>query len=64
MMETNQVKIGSNIHFHRKGIDVYGEVIMVRENSVIVKIDPKTAKSLEIGNSLTVVNHLRYKMIK
>lgn len=64
MMVTNQAKVGESILFSRKGIDVYGEVTMIREKSVVVRIDPEIARTLQLETSLTVVNHLSYKIIQ
>lgn len=57
------IEIGTLIVFHRKNKEIEGVVDMIRENSVIVKVDSDVQKYLEIENELTVVNHKNYRVL-
>lgn len=41
-----------------------GEVSIVRDNSVIVKIDPNISEKFGIKNACTVLNHKNYQVIE
>lgn len=55
---------GNLIVFKRNGITIIGEVVKVKEESVIVKISEEHAEFLKYDTSLTVVSHKNYKLHK
>lgn len=55
---------GDIILFSKKGIEMTGEVLIIRENSVIVEIAGGIAKQLDLENERTVVNHSCYEIVK
>lgn len=52
--------IGEKIQFHRFGETFVGEVSIVRDDSVIVKVSESDAKTLKLDTPLTVVSHKNY----
>lgn len=59
-----KANIGDTIVFCKKGIDMIGEVSIVRDNSVIASIDSDISEKAGIENACTVLNHKNYKIIK
>lgn len=57
-----KVKIGDPVCFIRKELTVYGEVVQIGENTVMVTIDEQTRLLLDISTNITVVNHRNYKI--
>ena len=55
---------GDLINFKRNGISIIGEVVKVKEESVIVKISEEHAEFLRYDTSLTVVSHKNYQIRK
>lgn len=55
---------GDLINFKRNGISIIGEVVKVKEESVIVKISEEHAEFLKYDTSLTVVSHKNYQIRK
>ena len=62
-MRNKKASIGHYVLFKRASHDVLGYVTIVRENSVIVKIDSDIAEKLHYETNLTLVNHNKYKII-
>lgn len=58
-----RVSVGNQILFTRNGLNVLGYVVIVRENSVVVKINSDIALKLKYENNLTIVNHSNYVII-
>ncbi|WP_430139886.1 DUF2187 family protein [Neobacillus pocheonensis] len=56
--------MGDTIVFWKKGIEMIGEVSIVRDNSVIATIDPDISEKAGIENACTVLNHRSYQIIK
>ncbi|MFP9130336.1 DUF2187 family protein [Niallia sp. BSM11] len=56
-MRRIRASIGNQIIFKREGLNVLGYVVIVRENSVVVKINSDIAMKLKYENNLTIVNH-------
>lgn len=54
---------GDNVFFKRSQQSIIGEVITVKDESVIVKISESDAIKLNIETPLTVVSHKNYKVI-
>jgi uncharacterized protein YkvS len=63
-MAKNNAKIGDRISFQRKNLSIEGEVEIVRDNSVIVRISENANKKLEYETAKTVVSHSNYVIIK
>ena len=63
-MTTKKAKIGDFISFKRKDLLCEGEVEIVRDNSVIVKVSDETHEKLEYDTAKTVVRHTNYVIIK
>jgi len=55
---------GDKVLFKRNKLSILGEVVKVKEESVIVKISESDAEKLKIETPLTVVAHKNYKIIK
>lgn len=62
-MRRIRASIGNQIIFKREGLNVLGYVVIVRENSVVVKINSDIAMKLKYENNLTIVNHSNYEII-
>jgi uncharacterized protein YkvS len=63
-MAKNKAKIGDLISFQRKDLSIEGEVEIVRDNSVIVRISDNTNGKPEYETAKTVVRHSNYVIIK
>jgi len=61
-MNYRNVKSNDQIQFVRKGHSVTGVVEKVRTNTVIVSVDRKTQRTLDLPNMYTVVNHKNYSI--
>ncbi|MGM7722674.1 DUF2187 family protein [uncultured Metabacillus sp.] len=64
MNENNIAKEGEKIRFERNGLVLLGEVVKVREESVIVQISKSDAEEINVETPLTVVSHKNYQIIK
>ncbi|CAM3860742.1 DUF2187 family protein [Mesobacillus thioparans] len=62
-MQKNRAKIGDRISFQRKDLTIEGEVEIVRDNSVIVRISDHANEKLEYETTKTVVRHSKYVII-
>jgi len=60
----NKVQVGQTIKFFRKDAYLVGDVIEVRENTVMIEVCETAAKTLDIPNNLTVVNHKHYELLE
>lgn len=49
--------------FKRKSFSIIGEVLDVKEGSVIVKISDSDANRINVDTPLTVVSHKNYKIV-
>jgi len=58
-----KAKIGDKIVFWKKGIEIVGEVSIVRDNSVIATINQDLGNKLGFENGCTVCNHKHYQII-
>lgn len=54
---------GDKILFERSGLAIVGEVVKVREASVIVSISKNDAEGINVETPLTVVSHKNYQLI-
>lgn len=63
-MAKNKAKIGDRISFQRKEMSIEGEVEIVRDNSVIVRISDNVNENLDFETAKTVVRHSNYVIIK
>ena len=64
-LTTKEIAIEGNlIVFKRNGLTIIGEVVKVKDESVIVKISEEDAETLKYDTSLTVVAHKNYKLHK
>ncbi|MER2005809.1 MAG: DUF2187 family protein [Psychrobacillus sp.] len=59
----NGVAIDKFIEFTRHDKKITGQVVHIRELSVIVKLEAEDVQFLGLENELTVVNHKKYKVI-
>lgn len=57
------VKLGSEISFQRKNIQMEGIVTSIRENSVMVILAEQYTRILDITNNVTIVNHKNYEIL-
>lgn len=55
---------GDQVRFKRNNLSINGEVIKVKESSVIVQISPSDADRINIDTPYTVVSHRNYKLLK
>jgi uncharacterized protein YkvS len=62
-MDSKRVMIGDKVKFKRFGHPLVGEVSLIREESVIVKLDQTDAETLKLDTPLTVVSHKNYTLI-
>ncbi len=62
-MRRIRAEVGNHILFKREDLHVLGYVVIVRENSVVVKINSDIAIKLKYENNLTIVNHRNYEVI-
>ncbi|MFP7473362.1 DUF2187 family protein [Niallia taxi] len=62
-MRRVRASIGNHILFKRNGHNILGYVVIVRQNSVVVKIRRDIAERLKYKNEFTVVNHNNYEII-
>jgi uncharacterized protein YkvS len=56
-------KEGDHIRFNRKGFSITGEVIKVKDTSVLVSINDHDAENLKIDTPLTIVSHHHYSIV-
>jgi uncharacterized protein YkvS len=54
---------GDKVLFERSGLVIVGEVVKVREESVIVSISKNDAEGINVETPLTVVSHKNYQLI-
>lgn len=54
---------GDQVLFKRNNLSINGEVIKVKESSVIVQISPSDAERIRIDTLYTVVSHRNYKLL-
>ncbi|KOP81799.1 DUF2187 family protein [Cytobacillus solani] len=54
---------GDQVLFKRNNLSINGEVIKVKESSVIVQISPSDADRINIDTLYTVVSHRNYKLL-
>jgi uncharacterized protein YkvS len=64
MSEKRMANTGDKILFNRNGIRIIGEVVKVREESVIVSISLKDAVKIKVETPITVVSHKNYQLIQ
>ncbi|KKI89888.1 hypothetical protein WQ54_22340 [Bacillus sp. SA1-12] len=64
MKENNVAKEGEMVRFKRNGLVILGEVVKVRDESVIVQISKSDAEEINVETPLTVVSHKNYQIIK
>ena len=63
-METNKMaNEGDKILFKRNSVSIIGEVIQVKEGSVVVQINDSDAERIKIDTPITVVSHKNYKIV-
>jgi uncharacterized protein YkvS len=63
-MARKKAKIGDRISFQRNDLSIEGEVEIVRDNSVIVRISDNSNEKTEYETAKTVVSHSNYVIIK
>lgn len=61
-MKKTKVQMFDTVEFMRKGKSAYGQVVSIRESTVMVSLDPQTQEMLGLPNAYTVVNHKNYKI--
>ncbi|OCA90463.1 hypothetical protein A8F94_00805 [Bacillus sp. FJAT-27225] len=59
-MAKKNAKVGDLISFQRKDLLIEGEVVIVRDNSVIVKVSDEDKAKLDYETPRTVVKHSNY----
>ena len=64
LVNRNKVKVGQTIKFYRKDSYLVGDVIEIRENTVMIEVCETVSKTLNIPNNLTVVNHKHYELLE
>jgi len=63
-METNKMaNEGDKVLFKRNSVSIIGEVIQVKEGSVVVQINDSDAERIKIDTPITVVSHKNYKIV-
>lgn len=62
LMDKQIAREGSLISFQRNGFNIFGEVVKVKEDSVLVSISSADAKRLNIETPITVVSHKHYQL--
>ncbi|MET3575491.1 uncharacterized protein YkvS [Bhargavaea ullalensis] len=55
-------KAGELVSFVRNDHEVFGTIVKILENSVIVKISDEDAKRIGAASDLTVVSHKHYNV--
>lgn len=55
--------VGDLIEFTRNGNKIVGQVVKVREASIVVSIRDEDAELIKIETPITVVSHNNYKLI-
>lgn len=63
MVENKVANKGDRIRFERLGYTIIGEVVRVKEESVLVSISEYDAERLKIDTPITVVSHKNYKLL-
>ncbi len=63
MTEKKLANTGDKVLFHRKGRKFIGEVVKVKDESVLVTVNQKDAKLMDIETPITVVSHKRYQLV-
>ena len=54
---------GDKVLFKRNSVSIIGEVIQVKEGSVVVQINDSDAERIKIDTPITVVSHKNYKIV-
>ncbi|MDP4086886.1 MAG: DUF2187 family protein [Bacillota bacterium] len=62
-LDSIMVKEGDKVLFKRKDFTIIGEVLRVKEESVIVQISNSDAELIDVQTPLTVVSHKHYKKL-
>lgn len=60
----SKIKLGNSIKFYRKDTFLVGDVVQIRENTVMIEVCETVEKILNIPNNLTVVSHKNYEIIR
>lgn len=55
---------GDQIRFKRNNLSINGEVIKVKESSVIVQLSHTDAERIKLDTPYTVVSHKHYKVLQ
>ncbi|WP_338471787.1 DUF2187 family protein [Niallia sp. XMNu-256] len=63
MEEKKLANTGDKVIFHRKGREFVGEVVKVKEESVLVSVNQNDAKVMNIETPITVVSHKKYQLV-
>ncbi|ALC90687.1 hypothetical protein AM500_13505 [Bacillus sp. FJAT-18017] len=63
-MAKSKAKIGDRISFQRKDLSIEGEVEIVRDNSVIVKVSDEAKQIFDYETPRTVVKHSNYVILE
>lgn len=59
-----KVKLGNVVEFQRKGHLYKGEVTIIRDMTVVIKVESlANPKEVAFENNVTVVNHGNYKIL-
>lgn len=56
-------KEGDRVLFKRKDYSIIGEVLRVKEESVIVQISKSDAELIDVQTPITVVSHKHYQLL-
>ncbi|MEK4147924.1 DUF2187 family protein [Robertmurraya sp. FSL W8-0741] len=62
-MTSKKAAIGDTVKFTRFGHTFFGTVTIIREQSIIVKLEPSDADKLSLDTPFTVVSHKHYKVV-
>ena len=60
----SKIQIGSRINFKRQDSEIEGIVVLLRENSVMVEIDPRIAETLDYSTEFTIVNYKNIRVLE
>lgn len=63
-LKSQRAIVGDKIKFKRMGLSFIGEVSLIREESVIVKLKSSDAETLKLDTPYTVVSHKNYVILE
>lgn len=61
--KVNKGLVDDFIQFERHGIVVFGQILLERENSVMVRINKDIAKIFSLETNATIVRHGNYEIL-